>query len=98
MREILFRGQRCGMKKYKAEILTVKALGDAIGYGNLMDIASVLWAENLQRNGEPDIGAFYPAILTQLQDDELKEEAIRNRFRKIQLYKKLGIWDGDTDG
>lgn len=86
------------MKKYKAEILSVKALGDAIGYGNLMNIASVLWAENLQRHGDPDIGAFYPAILTQLQDDELKEEAIRNRFRKIQLYKELGIWGGDING
>lgn len=89
------------MKKYamnilKSEILIVKALGERIGYGNLMDIASILWAGNLQRYGNPDIGAFYPAILTQLQDDELKEKAIQNRFRKIQLYKKLGIWDGDT--
>lgn len=86
------------MKKYKAEILSVKALGDAIGYGNLMDIASVLWAEDLQRHAEPDIGAFYPAILTQLKDDDLKEDAIRNRFRKIQLYKELGIWDGESNG
>lgn len=31
------------MALYKTEILKVKALGDAIGYGNLMDIASVLY-------------------------------------------------------
>ncbi|WP_303834686.1 hypothetical protein [Ruminococcus flavefaciens] len=78
---------------YKQEVLVVKSLGEKIGYGNLMDIASVLWAEDLQRHAEPDIGAFYPAILTQLKDDDLKEDAIRNRFRKIQLYKNLGIWD-----
>lgn len=83
-------------ESYKYEILHVKALGELIGYGNLMDIASVLWAEDLQRHAEPDIGAFYPVILTQIKDDELKEKIIRNRFHKIQLYKNLGIWgEGD---
>lgn len=90
------------MKKYamnilKSEILIVKTLGEQIGYGNLMDIASVLWAGNLQRYGNSDVGAFYPAMLTQLKDDELKEEAIQNRFRKMQLYKELGIWEGDKE-
>jgi len=89
--------KKCAMNILKSEILIVKALGEQIGYGNLMEIASVLWAENLQRYGNPDIGAFYPAILTQLQDDELKEKAIQNRLRKIQLYKELGIWDSDTE-
>ena len=28
---------------YKKEVLLVKELGEQIGYGNLMDIASILW-------------------------------------------------------
>ena len=82
-------------ESYKYEILHVKALGELIGYGNHMDIASVLRAEDLQRHAEPDIGALYPTILTEIKDGKLKEEIIRNRFHKIQLYKNLGIWGGE---
>lgn len=82
---------------YKNEILKVKALGEAIGYGNLMDIASVLWGHQLERNGVSDDGAFYPMILMEIKDGELKEEAVQNRCRKYEYYKKLGIWDDKNE-
>lgn len=44
------------------EIKSVKALGDAIGYGNLMWIASSLWRKSLKDQGYPVNGAFVPTI------------------------------------
>ena len=35
----------------KDEILAVKALGERIGYGNMMDIASALWSIKLSDDG-----------------------------------------------
>lgn len=35
----------------KDEILAVKALGEQIGYGNMMDIASALWSIQLSDDG-----------------------------------------------
>ena len=83
---------------YKHEILHVKALGEMIGYGNLMDIASVLWAHELKRNGFSDDGAFYPTILSEMKDGELKELAISSRVRKTQIFHELGIWSDKGEG
>ena len=35
----------------KNEIIEVKALGECIGYGNMMDIASALWSMKLSDDG-----------------------------------------------
>ena len=35
----------------KSEIIEVKALGERIGYGNIMDIASALWSMKLSDDG-----------------------------------------------
>ena len=35
----------------KSEISEVKALGERIGYGNMMDIASALWTMKLSDDG-----------------------------------------------
>ena len=78
---------------YRSEILHVKALGEMIGYGNLMDIASILWAEQLKRDGLPDSGAFYSTIISEIKEGKLKDTLIEERFQKIQYYKMLGIWE-----
>lgn len=85
------------LESYKHEILHVKALGALIGYGNLMDIASVLWGQMLKRTGGSDSGAFYPMILSEIKDGELKEKAIQNRQQKYELYKELGIWGKEAN-
>ena len=78
---------------YKNEILKVKALGESIGYGNLMDIASILWGHKLERSGILDNGAFYPMIIDEIKEGKLKEDAILNRQQKYEWYKELGIWE-----
>ena len=80
------------LKLYKNEILAVKSLGEQIGYGNLMDIASVLWAETLRQNDLPDDAAFYPTIINAMKEGELKKDAIVQRLRKTALFVELGIW------
>lgn len=53
------------------EVELVKQLGDHIGYGQLMCIASALWRKTLKDNypGTED-GAFIPTLLMDLKDDE----------------------------
>jgi hypothetical protein len=58
------------------EILAVKQLGEAIGYGNMMSIATSLWRKSLKDNGWPQGGAFIGTIY-QLLTDEGKEIADR---------------------
>lgn len=78
-------------KLYKNQILQVKALGEVIGYGNIMDIASILWAQRLINDGYDDIGAFYPMILPEIKNGVLKENAKNERKRKLAYFKEMGI-------
>ena len=78
---------------YRHDILHVKALGEQIGYGNIMDIASILWAEQLKRDGLPDSGACYATIISEIKEGRLKDTLIENRCQKIEYYKMLGVWE-----
>lgn len=40
----------------------VKQLGEQIGYGNMMHLASELWKEDMIANGYPVSGVFVPAL------------------------------------
>jgi len=53
------------------EVELVKQLGDHIGYGQLMCIASALWRKMLTEKypGTKD-GAFIPALLMDLKEEE----------------------------
>ena len=46
----------------ESEAMAVKKLGEAIGYGNLMEWASALWRKKLYDLGCPTEGAFVPRI------------------------------------
>lgn len=46
----------------KAEVIQVKELGEKIGYGHLMELASALWRKSLEEKGYPISGAFIPTI------------------------------------
>jgi len=48
--------------KIKQDALNVKKLGEEIGYGHLMSLASALWRKHLIENGVPGDGAFIPSI------------------------------------
>lgn len=45
----------------------VKQLGEQIGYGNMMYIASELWKIELKRSGFPTSGAFVPVLQSDIK-------------------------------
>ena len=51
------------------EIVAVKDLGEKIGYGHLMVLASALWREKLKPQGI-ESGAFIPTIINFIKDDK----------------------------
>ena len=59
----------------KHEIGIVKHLGCLIGYGNLMQLASTLWANDLENKGLPRSGAHSPSVFS-LMTEEGKQVAI----------------------
>lgn len=53
---------------HQEEIKRVKQLGDEIGYGHLMSIASALWRKDLKEMNIPEEGAFVPTIFSFIND------------------------------
>lgn len=80
---------------YKKQILAVKQLGIQIGYGNMMDIASILWAAVLINEGLPDSGAFYPTIDSNMKKSKLTKMSKEDRLRKLRFYRELGVISDD---
>lgn len=46
----------------REEVKAVKNLGEEIGYGHTMSLASALWRKALRDKGFPEHGAFVPAL------------------------------------
>jgi len=67
-----------------AEVNRVKELGEQIGYGHLMSIASALWRKNLEDSGYPVSGAFVPTCLP-FVEKELAEATKPER----EMYDKM---------
>ena len=59
----------------KHEIDIVKRLGSQMGYGHLMQLASTLWANDLEIHGLPRSGAHSPSVFP-LMTEEGKQIAI----------------------
>ena len=72
------------------EIRLVDELGKQIGYGNIMNIASALWAKGLSDWDGIDIsdGAFIPVTFTMIKDDcrEIAENSILVERSWIDKY------------
>ncbi len=69
----------------KNEIKAVKALGEEIGYGQLMILASALWRKSLKDKGYPEVGAFVPTCLPFIGDKEILE----NTEKENKVYDRL---------
>ena len=67
----------------KEEIAQVEQLGEAIGYGNLMDIASGLWA---LKEGSP---THMPSVIG-FMTEEGKKVALQQLDARLTELKKLG--------
>jgi hypothetical protein len=56
----------------KEDVKAVKAIGEEIGYGHLMSIASSLWRAKMEDEGYPISGAFVPTCMPFLKKTHLK--------------------------
>jgi len=77
-------------ERRKAEIQTIKELGKSIGYGNIMDIASALWALDLERMHGIKSGAHIPTVEPFLTG-EGKEVARESLNFRLDELKHLGF-------
>jgi uncharacterized membrane protein YagU involved in acid resistance len=50
----------------------VKKLGEKIGYGNMMHLASELWEESMIKKGYPTSGVFVPALKRDVREQKPK--------------------------
>jgi hypothetical protein len=73
---------------HKKEVLAVKQLGEMIGYGNMMSIASALWFLDLDKKNYPTSGAFIPTISQDMKKKE-GENAIEEQKRRAAYFKKM---------
>ena len=74
------------------EIRAVKALGEQIGYGNLMDIASALWAVDLDSAGYSSDGAFVPVPMLYVKKkylDQVRDAMEHRCFEVIAMQKVI---------
>lgn len=57
----------------KWEAKKVKELGEQIGYGNMMSLASALWRKMLTEKGVGASGAFVPCLFNSKDRDTVKQ-------------------------
>lgn len=69
-------------EQFKKELLQVKQLGEQIGYGNLMSMASSLWRYDLKKNNFPIVGAFVPVIKDKLDKTDLLYDGMVEKVLK----------------
>ena len=71
-------GKRLNTLDNANAVKEVKELGEKIGYGNLMSIASALWRKTLKDSGTPIVGAFVPTCTLFIKDEykELTNEGV----------------------
>ena len=71
----------------KDEILAVKDLGERIGYGNMMDIASALWSIKLSDDGIERI-MHVPTVehCMKKKEWEMTRKAVRFRVEEIKSF------------
>ena len=61
----------------KTEIEVVKKVGEKIGYGHMMELASALWRQKLRDTKVPETGAFISVLSSDVKGEAL-ERAIKN--------------------
>jgi len=73
---------------HKIEVELVKTLGDKIGYGNMMSIASALWAIKLEDSGAPKSGAFIPTSSFDMKK-KWADKAVEEQARRATVFRKM---------
>jgi hypothetical protein len=73
--------------KIHCEILMVKELGELIGYGNLMCMASALWREDMLKRGYPISGVFVPVLPFDVQIEDYDDR--QEHYEDLKHYDNL---------
>lgn len=71
------------------EIEIVKQLGDQIGYGHLMSLASALWRQTLKEKGYPTNTAEKDTIKQQLGCQSMNDLDFLTYIRQNSLHRKF---------
>lgn len=74
----------------KDEIIAVKNLGERIGYGNMMDIASALWSKKMSdKVGKPCV--MHMPTVEGYMTEEGKEVAYAGLQARLEELNRYGI-------
>ena len=82
------------------EIEEVRELGERIGYGHLMSLASSLWRKNCLEKGYPIWGAFVPTCIPFVKDEhkQMTEDSAKNYDKIVSdenvVYTDIGVGVG----
>ena len=71
------------LNKYRSEKEAVMYLGEAIGYGNVMQLCSILWRESLIAKGYPPQGAFRCTCET---DTEIARRVLQEGLQELAKF------------
>jgi len=79
--------------KLSNEIEIVRELGDKIGYGHLMSLASALWREKLKETGMPTVGAFVSTCLPFIKEEhqQMTSESEKHYDQIVEAYGRKPI-------
>lgn len=67
----------------RVEVEEVMRLGEQIGYGNLMELASALWRYKLRKQGFPEDGALIVTTKYNIKKEDSDMEEIRAVYDDI---------------
>jgi hypothetical protein len=73
-------------ERIQQEAKQVKALGEKIGYGHMMELASALWRKHLKEKGYPDTGAFVPTLMAFI--DYKEQEPVKESAKTYDEFVK----------
>lgn len=80
------------MTEHTFEVIAVQRLGDQIGYGHLMSLASALWRRNLTKEYGEKIaeGAFVPTLKMLVVEDWQENIEKENKLYDSIVAAALG--------
>lgn len=72
------------IERIKQEAVAVEWLGDSIGYGHLMALATALWRRKLKAEGLPEHGAFIGVC-----DISIKDDMLDRVMKGVRMYDEI---------
>ncbi len=70
--------------KIKREVAVLEMLGDNIGYGHLMALATALWRRKLKAEGLPENAAFIGVC-----DISIKKDRLKSVMKEVHMYDEI---------